>query len=61
MPIINIELWSGRTHEQKKELAKAFTESMVNILKVKPESVQIIFKETDKKNWAIGGKLPDEW
>lgn len=57
MPIIRIELWKGRTPEQKKELAKALTEDMVRILNLRTESIQIIFDEVDKENWAIGGTI----
>ena len=59
MPVIRISLWKGRTPEQKKALSKAFTDSMTDILKVRPESVQIIFDEVDRENWAIGGKIQD--
>jgi phenylpyruvate tautomerase PptA (4-oxalocrotonate tautomerase family) len=29
MPIIRIEMWPGRTHAQKAELARVITEAMV--------------------------------
>lgn len=60
MPIVTIDLWSGRTRAQKEFLARAITESMVEVLKVKPESVQVLFNNIDKENWAISGKLQDE-
>ncbi|PKM95246.1 MAG: 4-oxalocrotonate tautomerase [Firmicutes bacterium HGW-Firmicutes-1] len=57
MPIVNISLWPGRTKEQKSQLVQAITDDFVHILNAKPESVQIIFNEVDKDNWAIMGKL----
>lgn len=56
MPVIHVEMWKGRTVEQKNELSRAIIDSMVNIIKVRPESVQIIFSDVEKENWIIGGK-----
>ncbi len=59
MPIVEISLFSGRSPEQKNDLAKAITEDFVRILNVKQESIQIIFNEVDKSNWAIAGQIFD--
>lgn len=59
MPVVTVTLWSGRSDEQKRELARAITESMVNIIQVRKENVQVIFEEIDKNNWAIGGEIPN--
>lgn len=58
MPIVRIELWKGRTPEQKKELSKAITEEMVRIMNMRTESIQVIFYEIEKENWALGGTIP---
>lgn len=57
MPVIRVSMWTGRTQEQKAALAKAFTDSFVEITKAKPEVVTIIFEEIEKNNWAQGGTL----
>ncbi len=57
MPLIRISLWTGRTHEQKAELAKALTEVMVRVAKTPAEATTIIFEDIDKENWASGGTL----
>ena len=31
MPIVRVEMWPGRTHEQKQDLAKAITDAVVEI------------------------------
>ena len=59
MPIVKVTLWKGRSGEQKKELAKAITDSMVETINVKPESVQVIFIEVDRENWAVGGNIKE--
>lgn len=59
MPIIIIKMWSGRPYEQKKELAAAITADMARILEKPAESIQVIFEETDRTNWAIAGQLSE--
>lgn len=60
MPVIHVEMWSGRTQAQKKELAKAITDAMVNITKTTPEATIVIFEDVPKENWAQGGLLSSE-
>ncbi len=57
MPIITIELLEGRSIEQKREIAKKVTEAIVETVKVKPDTVQIIFHDMKKENYAIAGNL----
>ena len=56
MPIVIVEMWEGRTIEQKKQLAEGITESFTKI-GTAAEKVQVIIKDNPKHNWAIGGKL----
>ena len=60
MPTIHVELFEGRTREQKRELAKALTEATVKTLGSKPEGVDIIFTDVKKHDWATGGVLWSE-
>jgi len=60
MPLLRVSLWSGRTKEDKVQLAKALTDTMVNVAKVPAEAVTIMFEELPKENWATGGVLHTE-
>jgi len=60
MPTIRVELMEGRTPEQKKELAKALTDATCKTLGSKPESVDILFFDVRKHDWATGGVLWSE-
>jgi 4-oxalocrotonate tautomerase len=60
MPILRVSLWAGRTKEQKAELAKALTDTMVKVAKVPPEAVTIMIEELPKENWASRGVLHSE-
>ena len=59
MPVVIVEMWEGRTLEQKKLLVKGITSAFEKI-GTAPESVQIILKDNAKSNWAIGHKLASE-
>ncbi len=59
MPVVTVEMWEGRTIEQKKQLVEGITSSLVKI-GVPKEAVQLIIKDNPKHNWAIGGKLASE-
>ena len=57
MPTIRIELFEGRTAEQKAALAKEITEACVRVLGGSPGSVDILFYDIEKGDWATGGVL----
>ena len=44
MPIVRIEMWTGRTHAQKQELAKAITEAVCAIARTTPDATIIVFR-----------------
>ncbi len=57
MPIIRVEMWSGRTHAQKAELARVITEAVVTIAHTTPEATIVVFEDIPKENYAVGGVL----
>jgi 4-oxalocrotonate tautomerase len=56
MPVIIVEMWEGRTPDQKRQLVKDLTGAFVKI-GVPAESVQVILKDNPKSCWAQGGEL----
>jgi 4-oxalocrotonate tautomerase len=59
MPVVTVEMWDGRTIEQKKQLVEGITSVMAK-MGVPPEAVHIIIKDNPRYNWATGGKLASE-
>jgi 4-oxalocrotonate tautomerase len=59
MPVVIVEMWEGRTFEQKKQLVEGIT-SVITKMGVPPEATQVIIKDNPKHNWATGGKLASE-
>ena len=60
MPIVRVEMWPGRTREQKAELARAITDAIVSIAKTTPEATTVIFEDVLRENWATGGVLASQ-
>jgi len=59
MPIVIVEMWEGRTIEQKRKLAEGITSAFENI-GTPAETLQIIMKDNPKHNWAHGRELASE-
>ncbi len=57
MPIIHVEMFKGRTREQKRALARELTDGFVRACGGKPEAVTIIFEDVEKQDWAVSGAL----
>jgi 4-oxalocrotonate tautomerase len=60
MPIVRVEMWTGRSEAQKRELARAITQAMVEIAQTTADATIIIFDDVDRENWAEGGKLASD-
>lgn len=60
MPMIEIKLFEGRTQEQKRELALAITAETCRVLGVGPESVDVVYHDVRKSDWATGGRFWSE-
>ncbi len=59
MPVVVVDMWEGRTAEQKRQLVEGITAAFVRI-GCPVEAVHIILKDNPKQNWASGGKLASE-
>lgn len=57
MPLIQVQLFEGRSTEMKREYAIAITEAAVKIFGCSAESVDVIYQEVKKSDWATAGKL----
>jgi 4-oxalocrotonate tautomerase len=60
MPTLRVELFEGRTPQQKAELAKELTEACVRVLGGSPDAVDILFFDVAKQDWATGGVMWSE-
>ncbi|NML46692.1 4-oxalocrotonate tautomerase [Ramlibacter sp. G-1-2-2] len=60
MPTIRVEMFEGRTLEQKKNLVQALTQACVQTLGSKAEGIDVLIYELKKQDWATGGELWSE-
>jgi 4-oxalocrotonate tautomerase family enzyme len=55
MPVAIVEMWEGRTEDQKEHLIKGITRALEEI-GVKTERVTVVIHGTPKSNWGIFGE-----
>lgn len=62
MPYVNVRITrDGVTAEQKAEIVKEMTETLMRVLGKKPEHTHIIIDEVDPENWGFAGMLTIEF
>ena len=61
MPYVNIQILEGATREQKAELVRDVTDSLVRVLGKKPEHIHVVLQEIEEENWGFEGMLTDDW
>lgn len=57
MPLITVEMFEGRSLEQKRELVRALTQTFCEVAGGNPSAVQVMIRDVAKYNWSIGGEL----
>jgi 4-oxalocrotonate tautomerase len=57
MPVVTVQLWSGRSVEQKRKLVAAITEAMVRHAGCGPDHLHVIIQDVPKESWGRAGKL----
>jgi 4-oxalocrotonate tautomerase len=60
MPLITVQMYEGRTIEQKRELVAAITEAVVRIAKTTPDATDVIIQDIPRHNWSRAGKLASD-
>ena len=60
MPIIRVEMFAGRTEEQKRTLVRDLTDAFIGAAGGNPDSVHVIITDVEKSNWGSGGQLSSD-
>jgi 4-oxalocrotonate tautomerase len=61
MPYVNVQVIRGVTREQKAELIRDITDSLVRVLGKRPEHTHIVIQEIAEEDWGFGGLPTDQW
>ncbi|OFW73019.1 MAG: 4-oxalocrotonate tautomerase, partial [Actinobacteria bacterium RBG_16_68_12] len=51
--MVTVQLWEGRTVEQKRALVQAITEAMVEHAGARPDALHVILQEIPRENWGL--------
>jgi 4-oxalocrotonate tautomerase len=57
MPVVVVQMFEGRTVEQKRKLVRAITDAMIEHAGAKPDALHVAIQEYSKENWARSGVL----
>jgi len=57
MPMIRVEMYPGRTPEQKANLVREVTDAFVRTCGGNPGGVWVVINEVPREHWGVGGEL----
>jgi 4-oxalocrotonate tautomerase len=57
MPVVTVQLWEGRTLDEKRALVKAITNAMIEHAGARPDALHVILQEIPRENWGRAGVL----
>ena len=57
MPVIKVEMFPGKSRDQKRAIVKELTDGMARATGGNPESVWVVINEVEKEDWGFGGVL----
>jgi len=57
MPIIRVEMFPGRTADQKRDLVRELTDGFVRTCGGAGDRLHVVITEVDHENWGVGGEL----
>ena len=60
MPLIQVQMFAGRTPQQKRDLVRALPDAFVETAGSTPDAVDIILTDVEQSDWAQGGELFSE-
>ncbi|HMW52865.1 MAG TPA: 4-oxalocrotonate tautomerase family protein [Zoogloea sp.] len=61
MPYVNVQITRGATREQKAEIVRDITATLVRVLGKRPEHTHVVLQEIADEDWGYAGLLTDEW
>ncbi|WP_254948049.1 4-oxalocrotonate tautomerase family protein [Cyanobium sp. N.Huapi 1H5] len=61
LPYVNVQITRGASRQQKAEIVRDITDSLVRVLGKKPEHTHVVIQEIDDENWGFAGMLTDDW
>ena len=57
MPIIRVEMFPGRTADQKRDLVRKLTDGFVRTCGGAGDRLHVVTTEVEHESWGVGGEL----
>ena len=57
MPVVTVQLWTGRTVNQKRRLVAAITDAMIQHADCGPDHLHVIIQDVPRESWGRAGRL----
>jgi 4-oxalocrotonate tautomerase len=57
MPYVNIQVVGKLSKDQKREIAKQISETLLNVANKPKDATYVKFDEVDAENWGVGDHL----
>ncbi|HAQ22007.1 MAG TPA: 4-oxalocrotonate tautomerase [Acidimicrobiaceae bacterium] len=57
MPIIRVEMFPGRTVDQKRDLVRELTDGFVRACGGAGDRLHVVITEVEREDWGVGGEL----
>jgi len=57
MPIIRVEMFPGRTVDQKRDLVRELTDGFVRSCGGAGDRLHVVITEVEREDWGVGGEL----
>ena len=61
MPFINLKVTGKPTPDQKAQIVREFTDTLVRVLDKDPRATHIVIDEVGDENWGFDGVLTTEY
>ena len=61
MPYVNVKITAGASREQKSQIVREMTDSLIHVLGKKPEHIHIVLDEVAEENWGFAGMRTDQY
>ena len=56
MPLVKVEMWSGRTTEQKEKIIQNVTKAICDSVGCPKDAVWVVIEDVPKENWGMNGE-----
>ena len=60
MPLIQVQMFAGRTPQQKRDLVRALTDAFVETAGSTHDAEDVILTDVEQSDWGQGGELFSE-